>query len=223
MFALVLLAAVLVAVGQAQSPAPRPAGLLGQRYAEISGGVIAPADDLFDRGSVGGLGLNVPLAAAVDLNFGYTFSRTTGESVPGMLTPSARETTRRQMAHAGVTAYLRNAAASPFICAAVGQQWLTSERVFPAFRFEPSWSDTVWMIGAGVEFLIERVAITPAISYRSTQRDDSGNDVGGTIVAGLDVHCWFTDSLGGFARLETVRLNDSGRESIGELGLRFRF
>src|SRR5436190_2178638 len=76
---------LVAAFAHAQSTSPSSIGLLGQRYFEVSGGQIGASDDLFDRTSVGGVRVNMPLPAFVDLNFGYTFSRATGQTTGGTL------------------------------------------------------------------------------------------------------------------------------------------
>lgn len=227
-FSILALVALIPAVCHAQPAPPNTVGSLGNRYVEVSSGLENVGDDLFERKYFGAVQFNFPITAAVDLGFGGTTSRTSGSTVPGMLSPSAEVTSREWGLRVEATAYLRGSFVVPFVRASGGYEWLNQDRTWVSGRFGPGRLElrerhATGVFGAGTEVLVKRLAVTPSLHYQDTHRDVFGTDVGGAWRLDLVAHLCLTRRLGVFVHGRRTRPRRESGDSLwaGEAGVRF--
>lgn len=167
-------------------------GLLGRKYFEIRGGVVAPQDDVVqeidDIGPLIGAAVNHPLTEHFDLNLGVEYSRLSGDF-------GNAEYTINAIGFAGGANYhfRPDERIDPFVGLSAGFVEFDSEFQSPHFkqsdrRFEPSLA-----MGGGLEIdLTDKVAIRPQLLY--SQIDDVDE-----FSVGAGVNYWWTEEIfGGF-------------------------
>lgn len=236
-FATILLATSVAAQPQSTT-VPPSSGVLGQRYAEISGSASDPHGSS-DFGFGGTLAANVPLGAGLDLGFGYGYSRTRTEFFSGLLEQRGRE----HVLGTSVTAYTTYQGVKPFAEAALGYSWAKDKLSFAGTTVLDDRDDAgLWGLAVGVEIPFGAVTFTPRISYQDDFKSGSaritsptgpgtgsglivsGGGRGGAFDYGTEAHVWFTRAVGGFAEISYSDPTGGGTQSwTYAVGARLRF
>jgi hypothetical protein len=201
--ALVGLVAALTTQGQTVST--NNAGLLGQRYAEASVGLVDP-HGTSSNGFSGDLGVNLPLQTGLDAGFSYNYDRFHASGI-------------RSSDHtigASLTAYNSFGNLKPFFGAALGYQWNRAK--FGSFTARDD--SSLWALGTGVEIPCGTFTVTPKVSYQ----DGFSRDSASGFAYGAEAHTWFTRSVGGFADVTYSDPTGGGTQAwIYSVGVRLRF
>jgi hypothetical protein len=201
-----LLVSLSLLAAAAPGFAQTSAGLLGQRYGEVSFGV----EDFrnFSKNAYDvGVGVNLPVTPMLDFGLGYS---------KGWLDTSAFDLRADTLA-ANATIYTNAQGIKPFAGAVLGMQW--NETRLPGFKDRDSAG--VWALGGGVEIPVGPLTLTPGIAYTDSFK---GRNSVGAFRAGVEAHVWFTSKLGGYADAAWSNQQGSGGESWNyTVGLRFRF
>jgi outer membrane protein W len=205
--AFVALAAALTT--QAQTVSSNNAGLLGQRYAEASVGLVDP-HGTSDNGFSGNLGVNLPLQTGLDASFSYTYDR---------FHTDFAGTGAHLSAHtlgAALTAYSSFGNLKPFFGAGLGYQWNRTK--FGSFKTRDD--NSIWALGTGVEIPCGTFTVTPKVTYQ----DGFSSDSAAGFTYGAEAHTWFTRSVGGFADVTYSDPTGGGTQAwIYSVGVRLRF
>jgi hypothetical protein len=218
-FSIALLAIAAAAGARAQTtPAvsSNAAGLLGQRYAEVSVGAIDP-HGTSDEGFTADGNVNLPIQAGLDLGFGYSYDRLNLDLGNSGLKQRSRDHT----IYSSVTAYSTYAGVKPFGSAALGYQWNRNKLDFGGARVVDDREDEgVWSLAVGAEVPVGPVTVTPKIAYEDGFKKRSI----GAFTYGAQASMWFTPKVGGFAEATYVDPTGGATQSwVYKIGARFRF
>jgi opacity protein-like surface antigen len=204
--ALVGLAAALTTHAQSVT---NNGGLLGQRYAEASVGLIDP-HGISSNGFSGDLAVNLPVQTGLDANFSYSYDR---------FNTSFAGTSLRSRDHtlgASLVGYNSFGNLKPFFGAGLGYQWNRTK--IGAFKTRDD--DSLWALGTGVEIPCGTFTLTPKVTYQDGFKSDSAAG----FTYGAEAHTWFTKSVGGFADVTFSDPTGGGTQAwVYRIGARMRF
>ena len=177
-----------------------PAGLLGQRYAQIEFGAADISD--YSKNQYGlGVGANLPLSANLDLSAGYGYSWIRGVGHVNGLSSS-------------VTAYTSFGGAKPFVGGGVGYSWT---------RWSGGKDNQVnWGLTAGVEIPVGVVTITPRIVYSDDFEDSYASSQ--QLSYEVEANYWLNRSTAIFAEVGYVDFKHASDHAVTYgAGARFKF
>lgn len=238
-FGLIGLVAAIGARAQTNVTTADRSGLLGQRYAELSGSVINPHDSA-DEGYAGRLRANVPVRGGLDLDFDYNYSGMDSGILSGVFDRRVRE----HALFTSLTTYMDYRGMRPFAGAGLGYSWSKHTLSFGGATVVDDRDDAaLWGLRAGVEIPVGVLTLTPKVTYQATFNGARGRDfvrvapttgsigtVGverafdGAFNYGVEAHVWFTRMLGGFADVTYSDPTGGGTQSwIYSAGVRMRF
>jgi hypothetical protein len=176
------------------------AGLIGERYAEVS----AFYEDVDIAGVDNGLGIglraNFPVTTALDI------------AINGAMEEIDTNDYQEQNLFASVIAHWDARDLTPYLVAGIGNVWqsvtVAGEKI--------SEDEAVYLAGAGIEAPIgDRTALDARATYHRYASDDGGD----YWIYGLSLNHWFSEKLAGTAAV-SFRDSDSILYSVG---VAFRF
>ena len=204
---LVLAAVAAAATSYAQTTpaATASTGLLGQRYADVSFGVLDP-HGTSDCGFGTGLGVNLPIATNLDASFNYGYSRLNNGGLK----------LRDHSVNAALIGYSTYGSVKPFFGLGLGYEW--SKAKFGAFTTKDD--SATWALGAGVEVPAGQFTLTPSVSYV----DGFENNTTGAYTYGLEASTWLSQKVAGYVDVSYVDVVGRGGQSwVYTIGARLRF
>lgn len=198
-------AAAATGYSQTTTAAAASTGLLGQRYADVSLGLLDP-HGTSDTGYGAGFGVNLPVATNLDASFNYGYSRFNNGGLK----------LRDHAVNAALIGYSSYGTVKPFVGLGLGYQW--SKTKFAGFSVK---DDTAsWAVGAGVEVPAGQFTLTPSVSYV----DGFENNTTGSYTYGVEASTWLSKTVAGYVDVSYVDVVGRGGESmVYTIGARLRF
>lgn len=198
--ALGLLAVAGASYAQTAAANQTTVGLLGQSYSEAQFSVTDIKH--YSKNQYGlGVAANVPVTPYLDLTGGYDYGWLRGEGHFNAIS-------------AGANAYTTFNGVKPFVGAAVGYEWETSQGSRRNLG--------IWGLAAGVEIPVSVVTITPRIVYA----DDFKNAARSTQQASYEVegNYWVTKTTAVYATVGYTDIRKSSNDAwTYTVGARFKF